>query len=90
MGLLFSKRREYWNIYIYKGKVFFPIRWPDTLTELMLHLEALEIPHTQKIKVEDVNGEIMEISSEASFKALVPKHKECSPNIDIYYICVRV
>ncbi len=89
---LCAHRRTQWVIYVYRTpEELIPIKWPSSFSQLH---EALvyhkAIPGTAlQLFIKDATENVMCVSSETSFQALVPKHKEIHPNVDLYYLMIQ-
>jgi hypothetical protein len=98
MGNSFSyliqiKRKQYKVIYIQdESEHFYPLNWPETYSELLLNLKIHFnfTPKNNVIVADDVSEHDMYVTSQASFQALIPKHKEVPPGIDVFYIGIKL
>jgi hypothetical protein len=65
-----------------------PIEYPDTLEKLKLYLALHYKFEPSILHVHESSEYIMNVSTETSYRALVPKHKVVEPNMNVYYIIV--
>ena len=86
-------KSQYHVIYIQDiDSNFYPIKWPYTYEELLLCMQIQfdYIPLNNSLIVDDASDHLMNINSQSSFEALIPKYKEVVPRAEIYYICIDI
>lgn len=98
MGNVFqwhAQPKELRIIYVVEkaGKQIFPIRWPDSFAQFVLELQEL-FPATRALdKKKFIFKDACEFSvcvmSESTFQALIPKHKQIAPTVDVYYVVLE-
>ena len=69
----------------------FPLLWPDSFAQFVLELYDL-FPGTRsltttKFLFKDGTDASVCVCSESTFSAIVPKHRQIAPKVDLYY-CV--
>jgi len=89
MGSMFSHSRFIMYLQDATGK-FVPIEYPTTLCNLKQYLLQHYEYEANTLLVQESSTHIMHISTENSYRALVPKHKMVEPNVHIYYVIVEL
>ena len=95
MGNIFnfkSQPKEIRIIYVHsndKSETTYPLVWSDSFAQFVLDLYEL-FPQTRSLKktkflFRDGTERPVCILNESTFAALVPKHKQISPMVDVYY-----
>lgn len=74
-------------------KRLYPILWPDSFAQFVLALHEL-FPATKKwsktkFLFKDASNQEVCVCSESTFQALVPKHKQVAPTVDLYYVSLE-
>jgi len=74
------------------GRVY-PVLWPDSFAQFVLELYEL-FPATKqltqtKFLFKDACETLVCVCSESTFQALVPKHKQVAPTVDLYYVSLE-
>jgi hypothetical protein len=67
-----------------------PIEYPDTLEKLKKYLSDYYNFKPAILTIQESSEHVMYISTETSYRALVPKHKLVEPNMNVYYIIVNL
>ena len=98
MGNLISWRnqpKEIRVIYVMEKqkKQIYPILWPDSFAQFVQELHQL-FPATKQLeKTKFIFRDACEFSvcvcSENTFQALVPKHKQTAPEVNVYFVTLE-
>jgi hypothetical protein len=80
-------------IYLEEQGLIYPILWPDSFAKFVLELHNL-FPVTKHLKktkfmFQDATENPVCVCSESTFQALVPKHKEIAPSVELYYVSLE-
>ncbi len=67
-----------------------PIEYPDTLQNLKFYLSKHYQFESNILDIQEASEHVMHISTETSYRALIPKHKLAEPNMNVYYIIVNL
>jgi hypothetical protein len=82
-----------WVVYIQnrKGQTF-GLVWPKLYSDLLLELKESFgfIPANDLLQVHDAWEEVMHVTNQQTFEALLPKHKRLEPNLQVSYICIDI
>jgi hypothetical protein len=98
MGNILSWRnqpKEIRIIYVSEKRTerIYPLLWPDSFAQFVLELYDL-FPATKQLNqtkflFQDACDNAVCICSETTFQALVPKHKQIAPTVDLYYVSLE-
>lgn len=71
----------------------YPVLWPDSFAQFVLELYDL-FPETKKFNqtkflFKDACNMSVCVCSESTFQALVPKHMQIAPTVDLYYVSLE-
>ena len=86
-----SQPKEIRIIYITdrKTELTYPLIWSDSFAEFVLELQELfpssRASQQTKFIFKDQTVTSVCIVNESTFSAIVPKHKQISPTVDLYY-----
>ncbi len=75
-----------------KNRIY-PVLWSDSFAQFVVELYQL-FPQTKQIEsttfmFRDACEKSVCVCSEATFQALVPKHKAVAPGVDCYYVSLE-
>ena len=75
------------------SKQVYPVQWSDSFAQFVMELHDL-FPATKKLEktkfqFKDASEFLVCVQSEATFQALVPRHKQAAPNVDVYYVILE-
>ena len=73
-----------------KDKSILPIEWPDTLTDFKDEVRAIFGIEPTYFIFEDCCEKPLIVLCEANFRALVPKHRAITSEINLYYVGVNI
>lgn len=98
MGTVFhwnTQPKEIRIIYVVEkgNKQVYPIRWPESFAQFVLELHEL-FPSTRsldkkKFLFKDACEFSVCVMSDSTFQALIPKHKQIAPTVDVYYVVLE-
>lgn len=90
-----SQAKELRVIYVVEKnkRDVYPIQWPESFFEFVRELHTL-FPATKRIeqtkfKFRDACEFSVTVTSENTFQALVPKHRQIAPSVDLYYVTLE-
>lgn len=87
-----TQAKELRVIYLYDAntETTYPIKWPLLFVEFISALHEI-FPQTknktsQQFFFDDAGDELVCITCQSSFEALIPQHKSIDGKIDVYYV----
>jgi hypothetical protein len=98
MGSTWSKynspyQKHYKIIYLQDQRnCCYCINWPENYVDLLqvLRIDFNYKPFNNTILIDGVSEQGMYVKSQPSFEGLIPRYKKIQPDIDIFYIGLKI